>query len=75
MKSDCVSGVTRDPVTLTIKLESNNTFLYVRETLSQKADWIPKMCFPRPVKWKRYSVSDLNVILINSVNRSGPNVT
>lgn len=68
MKRDSVSGVARDPVTLTIKLESNNTFLYVREKLSQKADGTPKLCFPRPVIWKKYSASDGNVILINSVN-------
>lgn len=65
MKSDCVSGVARDPVTLRIKLESNNTFLYVREKLSQTADWIPKLCFPRLSNGKS---TDLNVILINSLN-------
>lgn len=63
-----VSGVARDPVTLSIKLESNNTFLYVREKLSPKADWIPQLCFPRPVIWEKDSASDGNVILINSVN-------
>lgn len=76
MKSDYVSGVVRDPVTLMIKLESNNTFLYVKEKLSENADWIPKLCFPRPVIWKeKNSAADVNVILINSVNWSAPNVT
>lgn len=50
MKSDHVSGVARDPVTLMIKLESNNTFLYVTEKIPQNADWIAKVWFPRPVK-------------------------